>query len=83
MYVGKRVEFTGIRCQVARLWALGEKVQSGAIVDDTRVSDCGVCCGASFVVVVDRSSSDQPLHISSSSFRSVLRCGNLIHQVLF
>ena len=44
-YVTKRVEFGGMRCQVSGLWSQGEQVQSGAVVDETRVSSgCGQLC---------------------------------------
>ena len=38
VYLTKKVDFAGIRCQVSRLWSEGEEVQSGAIVTNTRVS---------------------------------------------
>ena len=37
VYESKRVEFGGMRCQASGLWSQGEMVQSGAVVDDTRV----------------------------------------------
>lgn len=43
LYVSKKVEFGGMRCQVSGLWSQGGQVQSGAIVDNTRVSGCGLC----------------------------------------
>ena len=37
VYVGKKLEFAGMRVQVSDMWSLGEKVQCGAIVNSTRV----------------------------------------------
>lgn len=37
VYVGKKLEFAGMRVQVSDMWSLGEKVQCGAIISTSRV----------------------------------------------
>ncbi|XP_072043182.1 LOW QUALITY PROTEIN: GATOR1 complex protein DEPDC5-like [Amphiura filiformis] len=38
VYIGKTVEFSGIRAQVSELWSRGERVMCGALSQDTRVA---------------------------------------------
>ena len=39
MYVPRKIEFAGMLLKVSELWAQGEKVKSGAVVDSSRVSE--------------------------------------------
>ena len=39
MYVSRKLQFAGMLLRVSGLWAQGDKVRSGAVVDTTRVSE--------------------------------------------
>ena len=42
MYVSRKLQFAGMLLRVSGLWAQGDKVMSGAVVDTTRVRECCV-----------------------------------------
>ena len=39
MYVSRKLQFAGMLLRVSDLWAQGDKVMSGAVVDTTRVRE--------------------------------------------
>ena len=38
MYVSRKIEFAGLLLKVSDLWAQGDRVKSGVVVDSSRVS---------------------------------------------
>lgn len=73
MSMSKKVEFAGIRCQVSGLWSQGEKVQSGAIVGETRVGVVFYLFGV-FVITVKYVVSGTHGHLTRTSGGCVLVC---------
>ena len=80
MYVSRKLQFAGMLLRVSGLWAQGDKVMSGAVVDTTRVREYCVYMKVIFVVYC-RLCSGHHLLRCSSFFKLVLKHGSLIQMV--